>query len=153
LIAGYIPPGHGNSISNATPLDLITITDTIATFEEVGIVSETNALDFFSVQVSDRGSLVLYAVRLPSYYPVNAEDFFSRSNLKLLVTVYDSSGNIIKQNDAVDTGFDVELPAAGTYYLSVTGTGDGDPFTTGYSAYGSLGQYLLLGFFESIIPV
>ncbi|MBP7665961.1 MAG: Ig-like domain-containing protein, partial [Burkholderiaceae bacterium] len=37
--------------------------------------------------------------------------------------------------------FSATLPANGTYTLSVQGTGKGDPLTTGYSSYGSLGQY------------
>lgn len=31
--------------------------------------------------------------------------------------------------------------AAGTYYVRVSGTGNGDPLTTGYTAYGSIGRY------------
>ena len=32
------------------------------------------------------------------------------------------------------------LPAAGTYYIEVRGTGQGDPAATGYSTYGSVGN-------------
>jgi len=149
VCAGYIPPGHGDSTSNATPLVLTPVSDSIAVFNEVGIVSETKALDFFSIQVSEAGSFVLYPDRLPSYAPVESDNFIRRSNLDLVVTVYDSSDNIIASNP----GTPVQLPAAGTYYFSVTGTGSGDPVTTGYSAYGSLGQYQLEGYFESIIPL
>lgn len=35
--------------------------------------------------------------------------------------------------------------AAGTYYLEIDGVGSGDPATTGYSDYGSLGQYFIWG--------
>ncbi len=35
--------------------------------------------------------------------------------------------------------------AAGTYYLEIDGVGSGDPLTTGYTDYGSLGQYFISG--------
>lgn len=35
--------------------------------------------------------------------------------------------------------------AEGTYYLKISGTGNGDPYTTGYSNYGSVGNYVLSG--------
>ena len=35
--------------------------------------------------------------------------------------------------------------APGTYYLKVSGSGAADPFTTGYSTYGSVGSYVLTG--------
>jgi PKD domain len=41
----------------------------------------------------------------------------------------------------VGASFSVTLPATGTYALSVQGSGKGDPLATGYSSYGSLGQY------------
>jgi hypothetical protein len=143
VIAGYIPPGHGDSTSNATPLVPTIISDTTASFSEVGIVSQTGALDFFSIQANDGGSLSVSALLVSAYRDA------SRSNLDLLVTVYDSSGSIIGTINPPGLAADgsVELPAAGTYYLSVTGTGEGDPFMTGYSAYSSLGQYLLTGTF------
>jgi len=142
VIAGYIPPGHGDSTSNATPLVPTIISDTTASFSEVGIVSQTGALDFFSIQ-ADGGVLSVSALLVSAYRAA------SRSNLDLLVTVYDSSGSIIGTINPPGLAADgsVELPAAGTYYLSVTGTGEGDPSTTGYSAYGCLGQYLLTGTF------
>jgi hypothetical protein len=38
----------------------------------------------------------------------------------------------------------VTVPAGvGTYYVRVDGVGKGDPVTTGYSDYGSLGEYVL----------
>jgi hypothetical protein len=154
MIAGYIPPGHGDSTSNATPLVPTIISDTTtASFSEVGIVSQTNALDVFSIQATSGGSLYVYA--LPVYGYLGDINLMSRSNLDLLVTFYDSSGSIIGTINPPGLAADgsVELPAAGTYYLSVTGTGDGDPFnTTGYSAYGSLGQYLLTGTFPIAPP-
>jgi len=38
----------------------------------------------------------------------------------------------------------VTLPAAGRYFITLNPVGSGDPVTTGYSTYGSRGQYELL---------
>jgi hypothetical protein len=49
---------------------------------------------------------------------------------------------------ALNASFSLSLPA-GTYYLSIDGTGEGDPLVTGYSDYGSLGYYSITG---AIVP-
>jgi hypothetical protein len=66
------------------------------------------------------------------------------ANLDAWVGLRDAAGNLlanINPADALNASFSVVLPAAGTYTLSVQGTGKGDPLTTGYTNYGSLGQY------------
>jgi PKD repeat protein len=66
------------------------------------------------------------------------------ANLDALVTLRDAAGTLlasVNPADALNAGFNVTLPAAGTYHLSVQGTGKGDPLTTGYTKYGSVGQY------------
>jgi hypothetical protein len=141
MIAGYIPPGHGDNTSNATPL-VPTISGTTASFSVAGIVSDTSTSHFFSITTNVGGSLSVSA--LPAIYAYGS---LSRSNLDLLVSVYNSTGSIIGtiNSPGLPANGNVQLPAAGTYYLSVMGTGNGDPFTTGYSAYGCLGRYLLTG--------
>ncbi|MBR7800359.1 PKD domain-containing protein [Undibacterium fentianense] len=66
------------------------------------------------------------------------------ANLQLL----DSTAKVLStSNNAATLGTTLTytLPAAGTYYLRVSGAGKGDPKTTGYSTYGSLGQYIITG--------
>ena len=66
------------------------------------------------------------------------------ANLDALMTLRDAAGTLLASanpTDALNASFSVTLPAAGTYYLSVQGTGKGDPLTTGYTNYGSIGQY------------
>jgi PKD domain/Metallo-peptidase family M12 len=70
------------------------------------------------------------------------------ANLDAWVGLRDANGNLlanINPTDALNATFSVVLPAAGTYTLSVQGTGKGDPLATGYSHYGSLGQYAISG--------
>jgi hypothetical protein len=66
------------------------------------------------------------------------------ANLDALVTLRDAAGTLlasVNPADALNASFNVTLPAAGTYYLSVQGTGKGDPLSIGYTNYGSVGQY------------
>ena len=66
------------------------------------------------------------------------------ANLDAWIGLRDAAGNLlanINPADALNASVSVVLPAAGTYTLSVQGTGKGDPLTTGYTNYGSLGQY------------
>jgi hypothetical protein len=51
----------------------------------------------------------------------------------------------------LDASVDSDLPA-GTYYARVRGVGSGDPLTTGYSDYGSLGRYTLEVAPEGVVP-
>ena len=59
-------------------------------------------------------------------------------NGKVLAASSTSVGTLAKTVSAT-------LPAQGTYYLSVTGAGRGNPLMTGYTKYGSIGQYSING--------
>src|SRR5207249_5037476 len=71
-------------------------------------------------------------------------------DLDIYVALYDGTGNLVASSD--DAGLPASLTATvatGTYYLEVDGVGSGDPVTTGYSDYASLGQYQITG---TVIP-
>jgi len=72
----------------------------------------------------------------------------SRSpNLDIAAALYDASGTLVSTNNptkSLTASFNQTL-TAGTYFLKVDGVGFGDPLTTGYSDYGSLGGYLVTG--------
>lgn len=72
-------------------------------------------------------------------------------NMNLSVQLLDAGG-VVRQTvpPAVTSVTLSATVAAGTYYLKISGTGNGDPLTTGYSNYGSLGDYILTG---SLVPV
>jgi len=68
-------------------------------------------------------------------------------NLDIFVELRDANGTLLAtQNPADQLGaaLNYSVPA-GTYFLHVRGAGYGSPLTTGYSAYGSLGQYWIVG--------
>lgn len=67
-------------------------------------------------------------------------------NLDISASLYEASGqHILTSNppDQLAAAFDINL-SAGTYFLHVSATGKGAP-TTGYSDYGSRGQYTVIG--------
>jgi hypothetical protein len=45
----------------------------------------------------------------------------------------------------LDASFAFSAPSTGTYYVSIDGVGFGNPLSTGYSDYASLGRYSLTG--------
>lgn len=66
-------------------------------------------------------------------------------NLDILATLLDATGTVIATSnpiDALHASFNT-LVDAGWYYLTIDGTGKGNPLGTGYTDYGSLGQYTL----------
>jgi hypothetical protein len=67
-------------------------------------------------------------------------------NLDTLVELRDANGTLLATHNPVEqlgAALNYSVPA-GTYFLHVRGAGFGDPLS-GYSAYGSLGQYWILG--------
>lgn len=69
------------------------------------------------------------------------------ANLDVAIELRNEQGAIVASAnpvDAISASLSVSV-AAGTYYLSVAGTGKGDPLATGYTNYGSLGTWRLSG--------
>ncbi len=68
-------------------------------------------------------------------------------NLDILAELRDANGTLlasINPADLLGATLDYSV-TAGTYFLHLRGAGLGDPLTTGYSSYGSLGQYWIVG--------
>ena len=62
----------------------------------------------------------------------------------LVLTLLDGSGAVLATSNpqsALNAAITFTLPATGTYYIMVQGTGEGNPAVSGYSAYGSVGNY------------
>ena len=125
---------HSNTMTGASVLDA-TANGGTSTLSGRGLIGLRGDIDYFSF-VSDAGSYNL-AVKPAPYSP----------DLDIRAKLYNSAGTLIANSNPVDT-----LPAAlsgslaaGTYYLAVDGIGKGDPLTTGYSDYGSLGRYSVTG--------
>ena len=128
---GYRVDDHGGTIATAAGLTVVGGTSV----SDNGIIERTADLDFFSF-TTGQGLVSLSINPAPS-----------GPNLDILATLYDSSGVVVTTSNpigALNASFSLSLPA-GTYYLSINGTGEGDPLVTGYSDYGSLGYYSITG--------
>lgn len=124
---------HGNTAASATPLSG-TPAGGLVSLAAQGVIERSSDVDMFSF-TAGAGSAsfsVTPAVRSP--------------NLDATVTLRDAAGTVlatVNPADAVNASFSTTLPAAGTYVLAVQGSAKGDPLGSGYSTYGSLGQYAL----------
>lgn len=130
--AAYRPDDHGGGIATATGLSADV--DSVAAS---GVIERNTDMDFFRVDAVG-GSLVVIASPSPC-----------GPDLRLEVKLYDAAGVPLQTAASADTNAGTQpvslsrTVAAGAYYISVDGIGNGDPLTTGYSDYASLGQYNL----------
>lgn len=130
----------GTSVSSTTP---VTDPDNLRKANK-GIIEKRDDVDLFYVDVG-AGTIDLAVT------PIWLDAFYSQSlrgaNLDIRATLYDSSGTIVSQSNPLsDTDARVTAAViAGRYFLAVEGVGVGDPLTTGYSDYASLGQYFING--------
>lgn len=103
-----------------------------------GIIERNTDSDMFRFTV--KSGVVGVAVR-----PFDLIDSlaFTGANLDVGMTIYSSDGRVVFDSqpaDRLDARFNGPL-VGGTYYVKVFGTGNADPLSSGYSNYGSLGQY------------
>lgn len=124
-----VPDDHGNSAATATYLP------SGSTLAATGVIGLNGDRDVFAFVVGT-GPVAL-----------QVSPAATGPNLDLLIELYDSAGVLLATNNPP-----AELAArlslslvAGTYFLHVRGTGFGDPLVAGYTAYASLGQYLVTG--------
>jgi hypothetical protein len=102
--------------------------------ETYGIIETRNDVDWFSFTTSGAINLTI-------------DPFVIGPNLDILANLYNSSGILISVSNptgALSASFNLTL-SPGTYFLGIDGTGKGDPLTTGYDDYGSLGYYSIRG--------
>lgn len=135
VISGHAPfatDDHGNTLTTASALAGPTVSDG-------GTIERGTDVDLFRFATSG-GSLSLN-VRGPAPEP----------NLDIVAELLNTSGGVVQASNpsGLDAALSAVLPA-GTYYVRISGTGAGDPLTTGYSAYGSVGNYVITG---SLPPV
>jgi len=126
--ASYRLDDHGDSIYSATLL-------TGQTLDASGIIEQNGDRDVFSFQVQAAGNITI------EVDPAEIDP-----NLDILIQILDDGGNIISGDDPyyiLPASLDINL-LTGTYYILIDGVGTGDP-DTGYTDYGSLGQYFISG--------
>jgi len=148
---------YGNSFATAATLGG-TIADGIASVQTFGVISGSgsrNDVDMFSFTLAAGGSIDLALSGWSrAYVTGSAAPVYSKAALSMLdakLTLYDAAFKTVAIADdpaRIDAGFKLSGLAGGTYYLAVDGTGWGDPTAaspTGWTEYGSLGQYMITG--------
>ncbi len=141
IIAGkitYRADDHGTTFGTATPWLTVPV-------NQPGIVERTNSQDVFTFN-SAAGSVSFNA----STYRSSSQTW--GGNLDVLLELYNESQTIVaSSNPAADTNASISTTVpAGRYYLVLKPTGTGSPLNStpsGYSVYGSLGQYTITGNF------
>lgn len=122
-----------NTTASASPLG-----GSANAVEQTGIIERSTDVDVFTF--STGGGSAQFTVMPDSLAP----------NLDVLLKVLDAQGKVIAEANPVDSlSASVSLMlAAGQYFLQLEGVGKGD-LTTGYSDYGSVGQYQITGNFQA----
>ncbi len=127
---------HGDSRAAATSLTLGT--------EVEGIIATRTDVDYFGFTATRTSHDI--TVTLPSV----------SANLDVQLKLFDSSGtlvsttnpNLFRNSTSVATGLDASVTATTTpgaiYYLEVDGVGYGSGAETGYTDFGSLGEYRVI---------
>ena len=156
VIAGkisYRTDDHGNTRGTATPLVITDGTQIVSTTPQndpdnlfpanKGILGRTGDVDVFSF-ITGTGPISL------SVQPWVMPSGTRGGNLDILIELYNEAGDLLLwDNPASQTGASLQAELEeGRYYLYVRNTSVGDPFSsspTGYTVYGSLGQYFISG--------
>lgn len=126
------PDDHGDTPASATPIGPgSTSVDGILS---VRPGQETNDVDVFELTTTG-GTVSLVAT------PATVNP-----NLNLSVTLTGPGGTVVTDAplDSMGAAVTASVPA-GTYQVTLTGVGHGDPYAGGYPAYGSVGTYRLTG--------
>jgi hypothetical protein len=105
---------------------------------KTGLITNEGDIDFFSFKCG-KGQV-----------KINANTVYREGNLDIILRLYTSTGAQIGTfTNTANANLSANLVAdldPGTYYVSVDGTGAGNPANGGYSAYASIGSYNLTGY-------
>lgn len=122
---------HGNTLATATVVSPV-VANGLNRFTADGVLQGPTDIDIFRIETGT--GLLTINVSPDAYDP----------NVDVLVTLLNANGTQVSVANplaALNASLSFTVATAGTYYVSVRGTGNGNPATTGYSAYGSVGSY------------
>ncbi|MFO1448887.1 MAG: PKD domain-containing protein [Opitutaceae bacterium] len=130
VIAGFTPltvDDHGGTLASASVLAGPSINDG-------GTLESRTDLDVFRFDTG-AGSISL-SIQCPG----------PAGNADLKAELLNSAGTVLVTNDPATLATTIDATVtAGTYYLRLSSVGSGDPATTGYSNYASIGDYVITG--------
>lgn len=136
---------HADGVASASTLEVSG--ENVLKSNNAGVISQRTDVDLFEFSLSSNSEVSLNI--LPdSVLP----------NLNIRAELLDVDENVVAISDLTSVGtpgqvgFKINLDAsfnktlsAGKYFIKVDGVGEGDPKVSGYSDYGSLGQYTISG--------
>ena len=133
------PDDYGNTYKTAANLG------TKASYAVSGVIGSRSDTDVFAVNLRCATNMTVTATGIGPQTAVDLKlDVLNGSGAT--VTSSNPAAGYTTANPPVSTGMNATATvkgAIGTYYLRVDGVGHGDPAGTGWSDYGSLGQYKL----------
>lgn len=122
---GYV--NYAPTLKTAAPLSgTVTVSNTIC---------QPDDIKYYVINTAGGGVIDL-TVTVPPY-----------SGLNTSIELCNASGVTLAKNNP-DHNLNTSVSASvgtGVYYVKITGEGEGDPKTTGYSSYGSMGSFTLTG--------
>jgi len=128
---GYVADDAGDTLVAATHLRVLTQVNV----NQPGIISRASDTDVYVFNT------------LAGIVAIDADPAPLSPNLDIVLELLDESGAVLATNNPVSS-----LPAAiekvvpaGNYYVRIRGTGAGNPLSTGYTNYASIGEYTLTG--------
>jgi len=124
---------YGSNTGTATPFVQRLSGSTVSGSMD-GVIETTSDRDVFAITagVGPLQANVMPANRSP--------------DVDLVLTLLDSAGRMLATQNPINelkSALAYNITTQGTYYLEVRGTGQGDPAVTGYSSYGSVGNFRL----------
>lgn len=156
---GYRTDAAGNNALSAASLGVAGANATNSSLVDVfqfGIIETRGDLDWYGFSTGvgaisfSVGAITQSFINSPSGYLSSYVTAPAGStNLDIWAGLYATNGTTLLSSwnplNELGASFSYNITIAGTYYLAIDGVGKGDPLTTGYSDYGSLGQYLISG--------
>jgi uncharacterized protein YdeI (BOF family) len=165
---GFVPDPESNTPDNASSL-IVELDEAtgLANISQFGVIRERNDVDFFRFQMGSGTINLDIDPYVTEAWTATPSGEFSRSvetsyfnnsnwaqnqgaNLDVEATLFDADGNEVARSNpaglrASFRNLDLE---AGVYTIRIDGAGFGTPTAnppTGYSDYGSIGQYVISG--------
>lgn len=130
---GYRADDRGNTLATASAI-VTTGSGSVPAAQNYGVIDRSADVDMFSFTTGG-GTITL------NFSPASRH-----ADLDILATLYNSSGTVLAtSNPSALSATIISSLGAGTYYVSVAGTGAGNPASDGYSRYASLGYYSISG--------
>lgn len=131
---GYRPDDYASSRQTAGAIGGAVISGGFS-IDQRGVIEQRTDSDWFKI-TAGAGTISLSAL---------GGTF--NTMLDIQMDLYDASGKLlVSSNPATAVTAQIsQAVAAGTYFVRIDGVGNGDPLTTGYTDYGSLGNYRILG--------